>query len=235
MTTGRLAVLSNVNMNMVIRMLQKQAQVYEAEGYGNELGTLLNPQSSYHAYHAEITFLIMDLAELLEHDLDPVTAERKIGDWFRTLEGCLPREGVFYVSDVYLWAVELSVLADTGRKSQLEGIWERELRNLQQKHANVRSFPYRALTEHFGEEKAFSPKMWYMGKVLWGMEMQSALAEQILYRREGSGGAGCPGAAVPERTAAPSAAPEKAAAAPGKTVEPEKAAAASGPDGREEP
>ena len=29
MTTGRLAVLSNVNMNMVIRMLQKNAQVYE--------------------------------------------------------------------------------------------------------------------------------------------------------------------------------------------------------------
>ncbi len=182
MTTGRLAVLSNVNMNMVIRMLQKDAQVYEAEGYGNELGTLLNPQSSYHAYHAEITFLIMDLAELLEHDLDPVTAEQKIGNWFRTLEGCLPQEGVFYVSDAYLWAVELAVLADTGRKSQLEGIWERELRNLQQKHANVRSFPYRALAEHFGEEKAFSPKMWYMGKVLWGMEMQSALAEQILYR-----------------------------------------------------
>lgn len=124
----------------------------------------------------------MDLAELLEHDLDPVTAEQKIGNWFRTLEGCLPQEGVFYVSDAYLWAVELAVLADTGRKSQLEGIWERELRNLQQKHANVRSFPYRALTEHFGEEKAFSPKMWYMGKVLWGMEMQSALAEQILYR-----------------------------------------------------
>ena len=27
MATGRLAVLSNVNMNMVIRMLQKQAEV----------------------------------------------------------------------------------------------------------------------------------------------------------------------------------------------------------------
>jgi hypothetical protein len=117
MTTGRLAVLSNVNVNMVIRMLQKNAQVYESEGYGNELGTLLNPQSSYHAYHAEITFLIMDLAELLEHDLDPVTAEQKIGNWFRTLEGCLPQEGVFYVSDAYLWAVELAVLADTGRKN----------------------------------------------------------------------------------------------------------------------
>lgn len=85
------------------------------------------------------------------------------------------------MSDAYLWAVELAVLADTGRKSQLEGIWERELRNLQQKHANVRSFPYRALTEHFGEESLFSQNVVY-GKSALGMEMQSALAEQILYR-----------------------------------------------------
>lgn len=62
-----------------------------------------------------------------------------------------------------------------------------------------------------------------------------AAAEQILYRQEGSGGAGCPGAAVPERTAAP----EEAAAASERTAAPsaapEKAAAASGADGREEP
>ena len=43
MATGRLAVLSNVNMNMVIRMLQKQAEVYDAEGYGNELGGFAEP------------------------------------------------------------------------------------------------------------------------------------------------------------------------------------------------
>ena len=62
-----------------------------------------------------------------------------------------------------------------------------------------------------------------------------AAAEQILYRREGSGGAGCPGAAVPERTAAPgeAAAASERTAAP--SAAPEKAAAASGPEGREEP
>lgn len=64
-----------------------------------------------------------------------------------------------------------------------------------------------------------------------------AAAEQILYRREGSGGAGCPGAAVPERTAAPgeAAAASERTAAPEKIVEREKAAAASGPEGREAP
>ena len=52
----------------------------------------------------------MDLAELLEHDYDPQTAKERIGNWFQTLEGCLPEHGVFYVSDAYLWAVELAVL-----------------------------------------------------------------------------------------------------------------------------
>lgn len=178
MATGRLAVLSNVNMNMVIRMLQKQAEVYDAEGYGNELGALLNPASSYHAFQPDITFLIMDLAELLEHDYDPQTAKERIGSWFQTLEGCLPEHGVFYVSDAYLWAVELAVLADPERKQQLESLWSMELQKLAVKHANVRIFPYRRIIEHQGEEKAFSLKMWYMGKVLLGMETQSLLAEK---------------------------------------------------------
>ena len=34
----KLALLSNVNMNLVIRLLQREAEVYEAEGYGNGLG-----------------------------------------------------------------------------------------------------------------------------------------------------------------------------------------------------
>ena len=181
---GRLAVLSNVNMNMVIRMLQKQAEVYETEGYGNELGLLLNPASSYHAFGPDVTFLIMDLAELLEHDFAPETAKERIGSWFRTLDGYLPEHGIFYVSDAYLWSVELSVLADPERKQQLESLWSDALRGLQQKHTNVRVFSYRSIIEKQGEEKAFSLKMWYMGKVLLGMETQSLLAERILHQAE---------------------------------------------------
>ena len=165
---------------MVIRMLQKQAEVYETEGYGNELGLLLNPASSYHAFQPDITFLFMDLAELLEHDLDPQNATERIGSWFRTLDGCLPDRGVFYVSDAYLWAVELAVLADPERKQQLESLWSAELQKLTEKHANVRIFPYRRIIEQQGEEKAFSLKMWYMGKVLLGIETQTILAEKIL-------------------------------------------------------
>ena len=74
-TTGqKIALLSNVNMDYVIRLLRKQTEVWRGEGYGNELGLLMDPDSSYHAFKPDITFLVMDLMELTGHDLEAETA-----------------------------------------------------------------------------------------------------------------------------------------------------------------
>ncbi len=179
----KIALLSNVNMNFVIRMLQKEAEVYEAEGYGNELGILMNPASSYHAFAPEITFLIMDLMELLEHDLDSENAGKRVAAWFSGLEGCISKEGIYYVSDAYLWGVELGAVYDTGRKAALEMLWQEQLTLFCQKHSNVRIFPYHHMIEKLGEDNAFSLKMWYMGRILLSPEAQKRLCEEILDRR----------------------------------------------------
>ncbi len=176
----KIALLSNVNMNFVIRMLQKDVEVYEAEGYGNELGILMNPASSYHAFEPEITFLIEDLMELLEHDLEPESAKVKVENWFGQLESALRDNGIYYISDAYLWGVELAVLFDKGRKFLLEQIWQKRLEQLCKTHANVRIFPYRSLIEKLGEDTAFSLKMWYMGKILHGGDAQKALCQCIV-------------------------------------------------------
>ena len=57
----RIALLSNINMNFVLRMLKKSHEVYNTEGYGNELGLLLDKNSSYHGFEPDVTFFIMDL------------------------------------------------------------------------------------------------------------------------------------------------------------------------------
>lgn len=178
--TGKIALLSNVNMNFVIRMLQKDVEVYEAEGYGNELGILMNPASSYHAFAPEITFLVEDLMELLEHDLELVSAKVRIENWFAQLEGAIKAEGIYYISDAYLWGVELAVMFDKGRKAALEQLWQERLEQCCKGHANVRIFPYRSLIEAIGENTAFSLKMWYMGRILHGGDAQKALCGCIL-------------------------------------------------------
>lgn len=180
--SNKIALLSNVNMNFVIRMLQKDVEVYEAEGYGNELGTLMNPASSYHAFAPEITFIVEDLMELLEHDLETEAAKFRIDDWFERLEGALRKECIYYISDAYLWGVELSALFDKSRKLNLEHIWQERLLRLCREHGNVRIFPYRSVIEAIGEKKAFSLKTWYMGKILLSSEAQQSLCQCILQK-----------------------------------------------------
>lgn len=176
----KVAVLSNVNMNSVIRLLGREAETYLAEGYGNELGVMMNPASSYHAFDPEYTFLIPDLIELLEHDLDPVRAKERMEGWFSTLERALRPGRIYYIADACLWGAELAVVHDTGRKPALEGMWQHCLEELCRKHSNVRILPYRQLLEGMGTNNAFSPKMWYMGKILLGNEAQRQLSALIL-------------------------------------------------------
>ena len=180
MEKQRIALLSNVNMNFVIRMLQKDCEVYQPEGYGNELGLLMNPESSYHKFRPDITFLVMDLAEVTGHESEPAAAKNLIDGWFADLEGAVGETGIFYLSDAYLWCAELDAVYESGRKQALEQLWQERLETFAKTHGNVRIFPYRRMLERLGEENAFSWKMWYMGKILLSSEAQKRLCGLIL-------------------------------------------------------
>ncbi len=197
----KIAVLSNVNMNYMIRLLKKEHQVYEAEGYGNELGILMNGQSSYHAFAPEITFLLMDLMELLGHDLcsPELLGERaaesgaapdrqqavekgpasRLREWFAQIDGCIRPGQLYYLSDAWLWGPETGALPEVSLAQRLEGQWLEGLEWLEQRHENVRVFPYRRIIGSLGEENSFSLKTWYLGKILHTNLAQKRLAEEI--------------------------------------------------------
>ena len=174
------ALLSNVNMDFVLRMLKEETEVYQGEGYGNELGLLLNTASSYHAFSPQITFIVLDYLELLEHDLDALEAERRVADWFSLFEGTIDKTTSYYISDAYLWGVEMDVVFDAGLKLRLEQLWQSRLEQLCADHSNVHIFPYRKMIASMGEENAFSTKMWYMGKILLSRDAQQRLCNLIL-------------------------------------------------------
>ncbi len=177
----KLAILSNINMDFVIRTLKKEygEQIYQGEGYGNELGLLLDKGSSYHVFSPSIVFLIMDLMEVLGHDLS--ADNHKIDTWFSMLESTIEPEKIYYISDAYLWGLELETAGNIGIRRYFENIWNDKLADLQQRCSNVRIFPYRRIIERMGEQSAFSLKMWYMGKILHSTEAQKKICEQITH------------------------------------------------------
>lgn len=176
----RIALLSNVNMNAVIRALKSGAEVYEAEGYGNELGTLMNPASSYHAFSPEITFLVLDLLELLEHELREQASKARVEGWFADFENAMQDGCVYYINDAYLWGAELDAAEALASRTSLELLWNGRLRELCGRHPNVRILPYHHMISCLGEENAFSLKMWYMGKMPLSGEAGKRLAALVL-------------------------------------------------------
>ena len=176
----RIALLSNVNMSFVLRLLRREFEIYETEGYGNELGLMVDPSSSYHLFAPEMTFLIIDLMELLGHDtaLYAKGENPHMEEWFAMLEGTLKPETVYYVSDAWLWGPESGV-TDAVERQRLESEWLDMLLALMRRHHNVRLFPYRSLIGALGEENSFSLKTWYMGKILHTNELQKRLGAAI--------------------------------------------------------
>lgn len=177
---SRIALLSNINMNFIIRMLSKELEIYQPAGYGNELGELLNKAGAYHTYDPHITFLMMELMELLHHDTE--NGKVCIDQWFDTMIPCLRQDRIYYISDAYLWGQELAVWADMRVKRQLEAHWTDRLEQLCHERGNVRILPYREILEELGWENACSMKTWYMGKLLHSSAAQRRLADLILHK-----------------------------------------------------
>ena len=175
----KIALLSNINLNATIRMLKKDFEIYDAEGYGNELGTLMNPNASIHKFAPDTIFLLEDLMDIIEHSLEPDFVKEQVDRWFDSLEGSIHSSKSYYISDAYLYGAELDVLMDYGVKASIEGIWQKRLEACVERHPNVHIFPYRRLVEKIGEQNAFSMKMWYMGRILHSVELQKLFCEEI--------------------------------------------------------
>ena len=179
-TKMKIALLSNINLNPVNRLLSKNMEVYETPGYGNELGILMNPDSSIYSFNPGVIFVIDDIMELLNHDFEEESIRLTIDKWFSSFEHSVQKEKVYYVSDAYVWGAEMGICVAEGIKLYIEELWQKRLEQCKNICHNVRIFPYRALIEKIGESHAFSIKMWYMGKILHTSEVHNAIYKAIL-------------------------------------------------------
>lgn len=169
----RIAVLSNVNVNSIVRMLQDEFDVYQPEGYGNELLLLLDRNSGYYRFEPEITFLWLDGMELLYHKTGDEAAAR-MEEWFAMLEQALPDKGIFFLSDIYLWGAEIPIMEERERL-WIEGEFRTRLEAFCKKHGNAYPLFYSRLVAQLGEQQAYSSATWYLGKIPYSQAMQQEM------------------------------------------------------------
>ena len=181
----KVALLSNINIDPLNRKLSNtENEIYNSRGYGNELGVMLNKESTLYSYKPEIIFVLIDIMELIHHNIEIKEATNYINEWFALVEGSIKEEIIYYITDAYLYGFEMKVVWGERDKEHIENIWNEKLYRLMSTHSNIRIFPYNSVVRKLGEKDAFSNKMWYMGKILHSNLLQKVLFEEIKHKIE---------------------------------------------------
>lgn len=171
----KLAILSNVNLDFVVRLVGQHHEVCPAEGYGNPLGRLLNPGDSLYTAGADTVFLLPDLDELTAGQTE-ADARAGIEAFWAGLAGAL-RPGIQYgVSDVWHRRAVIAPTDDFTRE-HLDVCYLQGLEALCAAHPNVHRIPLAAALAK-GKDP-YSDQMWYSGKIPFSLEGNRLAADAV--------------------------------------------------------
>ena len=169
-------------MDSVIRQLSKKTDVFETDGYGNEIGMLLNKKSSLYSYRPDIIFMIEDTVELINHSIDINDSKRLVDEWFGNFEMSIENNTIYYVSDAYVYGKEYEIGNLRDFKYNIIFYWNEKLNELRTKHSNIKILEIMDIILAIGVNNAFSLITWYMGKILYSNVLCSKLLELIVHK-----------------------------------------------------
>jgi FkbH-like protein len=177
----KIAILSNINIEPVVKGLSTERTVFSGEGYGNELEMLLNPSSSLRLYRPEVVVLVIDLLELIGHRWHREEAVEAIDKWFATLSASLTDSCIYFIPDVCLRGKEWQIysLVEPDFETALQQHWQSLRLQLIQEHNNVYAWSYERVIKEMSQQEAYSDKMWYLGKMIHSRKAFQSLQKEI--------------------------------------------------------
>ena len=176
----RLAILSNVNLDMLSGLLKKEYEVFLPEGYGGWVTYALGRREDMAAFGADCIFLLLDGAALMR-GLSEGEYEEAMDKTLQYIRGLADNyeQSLLFVStlDFLPERVAAGDAADAGLLAA--ALWERKLAVLLAENLRIHRFPLRELIAGCGRSRFYSRKFWYMGSIPYDMQGLHLLAEEI--------------------------------------------------------
>ena len=174
----KIALLSNVNVDFVIRTLAGNFDVVPPAGYGDIWGQLLNPDSVLSRENPNVILFLPDIEQLLDGCYDFDEAAKIIDEWFSRFDSIITREKDYFISDVIFRSKILSD-NDSMPEADIYSCWLKHLEQRTASHVNVHCLKLSSVIAEHGKSAVFSNKLWYMGKIPYSNEGTRIIAGVI--------------------------------------------------------
>ena len=177
----RTALLSNVNIDFVIKSLRQKYDVFESAGYGAWTSYALNHQSSLTEFSPDTIFLILDGNSMIAH-VNTLEEKRRVllqnVEYIDVMIQAYPN-AIIFVSTLDIQADSIFAADEIPHSRALMWEWEQLLDARVQSGIRVHKFELRNLIEEYGKRNMYSTKMWYMGGIPFDLNGMKLIAQEI--------------------------------------------------------
>ena len=177
----KLALLSNVTVDLLTGMLQQNAELYLSPGFDTWQQELINPASGLYSFKPDAVVVLLHANAYAETWNDREKGGQTIDEWFGAIQAVtanLPGVPVL-VSSIDISNVTCRFGAEVRLEAYFENYLIERVQELHSNGSNVYVLPVNEAIADLGRKDFYSPKMWYVGSMPYSMKGMAAIAELI--------------------------------------------------------
>ena len=178
----RLALLSNVTVDLLAGMLKKQADVYLSDGFDTWQQEMILSTSKLYEYKPDVVVVLLH-ANAYADTWNDIDKGCQLIDTsaaaFRSFADILPGVPVF-VSSLDVSNVKCYFGAEVRLNQYFENYFIEKIQELHYAGSNLYILPVKDLITDLGRNNFYAAKMWYVGSMPYSMKGLSALSELIV-------------------------------------------------------
>ena len=177
----KIAVLSNVNLDMVVQDIKKKIDCFDAQGYGTWATYAVTKDENLSAYKPNMIFLIIDGTALFESCEDKISRDAELENAIALVENMIEHYSntIIIVSTLDIRRNSIKENIAYSEFAIIEGKWHERIELLAQQKNNLAILDLKEIITSVGTDKFYSAKLWYMGSIPYSMQGIRILSNEI--------------------------------------------------------
>ncbi|WP_166789539.1 HAD family hydrolase [Cryobacterium sp. TMS1-20-1] len=178
----RIAILSNVNLDLVSGSLIKQAQMFPSEGYNQWVQQSFRLSPRLLEFCPEVLALVLDGNDLVASANSFEDADAILAEAASHVERLLSSNNSMsiLVSNMDFRPVRIGPRDENEFESALTARWDALLGAVLSRHSHAHLFDLRSLITAHGRMTFYSDKMWYLGSLPYSIKATNVIGDSLL-------------------------------------------------------
>lgn len=174
----RLALLSNVTVDLLAGMIKKTYDVYLPAGFDTWQQEMIMPTSGLYEIKPDAVVVLLHAGAYAWDSIE--TGKHTVDEWCNAFSAVTTNlSGV----PVFVSSIDISIKAQYGAEPKiggyLENYFNERIHELHRKGRNIYILPVKDIISDLGRNYFYSSKMWYVGSMPYSMKGLAALNEVI--------------------------------------------------------